>query len=397
MSLQAAGAPKRSARRYDLDWLRVLAVLLLVPFHTALIFSLNPRDVVYIKDTVESHFLVDVDGFIYIWHMPLLFVIAGAATWFALGNRTSGEYIRERTLRLILPALFAFATLIPLMLYIHYIGQPDAPPFLGAYARYFTFNFNDLSGYNGTFTPAHLWFILFLFVFSVLALPLFFYLKGESGQRVIGHLVKWFGKPDMMLFAPAILLAALSLLPSFSDKNPFFFFALFVFGFILMSDPRFQGMLDRQAIGLLLASIVMTVIFYGFVALRADVSRNTTVTVAFGVVYNFCRWSWCIAFIGLGHRVLNASSRLLSYCSEAAYPFYILHLPVNTLVGYFVVRLDASLPIKYELILLLTIALTLAIYDVAIKRFAITRLLFGMKTKAERAAAQQRPLERRPA
>ncbi len=76
-------APAGGVRRPDLDWLRVLGVLLLVPFHSALVFNLDPGSIVYVKDTVQSDFLVQMQAFISRWHMPLLFAIAGAATWFA--------------------------------------------------------------------------------------------------------------------------------------------------------------------------------------------------------------------------------------------------------------------------------------------------------------------------
>lgn len=89
-----------SERRYDLDWLRVLGVLLLIPFHVALIFVLQPYTIMYIRDTVNSPALSITTGFIHMWHMPMLFMISGAATYFALGFRTAGEYIRERFLRL---------------------------------------------------------------------------------------------------------------------------------------------------------------------------------------------------------------------------------------------------------------------------------------------------------
>ena len=46
-------------RRYDLDWLRVLGVLLLVPFHVALIFVLDPYTIMYIKDVVNSRLLAE--------------------------------------------------------------------------------------------------------------------------------------------------------------------------------------------------------------------------------------------------------------------------------------------------------------------------------------------------
>src|SRR5689334_23204217 len=112
----------KAVRRYDIDWLRILAVLLLVPFHSALIFSLDPGHVVYIKDSVESPFLVQAAGFLSIWHMPLLFLISGMATWFALGFRSGGQYLKERVLRLLVPTVFAILVLVPLMTNIHFLG-----------------------------------------------------------------------------------------------------------------------------------------------------------------------------------------------------------------------------------------------------------------------------------
>ncbi|MBE2269565.1 MAG: acyltransferase family protein, partial [Anaerolinea sp.] len=129
----------RKIRRHDLDWLRVISVLLLVPFHSALIFALGRQYVVYIKDTVQSDVLLKIAGFIYIWHMPLLFLIAGAATWFALDVRGGRGYVRERVLRLLIPALVAFLTYIPFMTYIHWFGSENPPLFLTHWQGYFTF------------------------------------------------------------------------------------------------------------------------------------------------------------------------------------------------------------------------------------------------------------------
>jgi peptidoglycan/LPS O-acetylase OafA/YrhL len=92
---------------------------------------------------------------------------------------------------------------------------------------------------------------------------------------------------------------------------------------------------------------------------------------------------WLIAFLGLGYRYLNVTSKVLRYATQAAYPFYILHLPVNTLVGYFVIQWNASIAVKYLVINVFTIALTLAVYDAFVKRTAVTRFLFGMKPLAK--------------
>jgi hypothetical protein len=86
-----APATAPGGRRHDLDWLRVMAVLLLIPFHSARVFDV--WDDFYVKSPHLSRGLTwAVVGFLSPWHMPLLFVLAGAATWYALGYRSAGGY-----------------------------------------------------------------------------------------------------------------------------------------------------------------------------------------------------------------------------------------------------------------------------------------------------------------
>ncbi len=369
------------SRRYDLDWLRVFAVLLLVPFHSALIFSLSPEHMVYIKDRVESPPLLALDGFLYLWHMPLLFVIAGAATWFALRRRTAWSYLRERVLRLLVPLAFSLVTLIPLMTYIHYIGRRTAPTLAEHYAKFFTVQMNDLGGMRGHFTPAHLWFILFLFVFSLVALPLFLWLRSDSSAGIRATITRALRSPIVLvlLALPLMLLAGL---PGLADKNPFYFLALFVIGFLLMMDEAVSASIARALPLMLLVAVVTTGVYFApyfglFMFPRGDTSAATL----YGVANELARWTWVLALMGLFYRAAKTDNAFLRYTNEAAYPFYILHLPVNTLVGYFVIRLDASIGVKFLLINLFTFALTFLVYDLLVKRLAITRFLFGMKPK----------------
>src|SRR5262245_62142481 len=112
-----------SERRHDLDWLRVLGVLLLIPFHVALIFVLEPYTIMYIRDVVNSLLLAHVTGFIHMWHMPMLFVISGASTYYALGFRSAGQYVRERFLRLFIPLAFGLLTFVPFTIYFQHRNQ----------------------------------------------------------------------------------------------------------------------------------------------------------------------------------------------------------------------------------------------------------------------------------
>ena len=99
-------------RHHEIDRLRILAVLLLFPFHAALVFNENSDW--YVKNGRKSPFLswVVVD-FLDPWYMPLLFVLAGIATAYAFAHRPAGAYARERTRRLLVPLLFGIVVMVP--------------------------------------------------------------------------------------------------------------------------------------------------------------------------------------------------------------------------------------------------------------------------------------------
>ena len=98
-----------------------------------------------------------------------------------------------------------------------------------------------------------------------------------------------------------------------------------------------------------------------------------------GVVYNFSRWFWVVGILGLGQRFLNTNGAVLRYANEAVYPFYILHYPVNMLAGYLLRPWNATVAVKYAVIVVLTITVTLALYEALIRRLNLLRFLFGMK------------------
>ena len=273
-----------SERRYDLDWLRVLGVLLLVPFHVALIFVLDPYTIMYIKDVVNSRLLAEATGFIHLWHMPMLFVISGSATYFALGFRSAGQYLRERFRRLFIPLIFGILTFVPLTMYIQHSKTLS---FGQGYAGFFRIDLNRLDGMNGTFTPAHLWFILFLFVFSLVGLPLFLWLRSEKDKRTINALANVSQAPlNLILWGiPLTLAAATNILGSF---NPVYYFLLFFYGYIFASDTRFQESINK------LTWIALAFgLFEGAVNVILPLSRYAEWTpqwMALGPMYQMGRW-----------------------------------------------------------------------------------------------------------
>jgi glucan biosynthesis protein C len=369
-------------RRYDLDWLRVLAVLLLVPFHSAIIFSSLPQtQVVYVYDAQHSLFLMKAVDFIYLWHMPLLFVVAGASSWFALGLRSAERYLGERVNRLLVPLLFGMVALLPTTLYLYTRTVPRLaarfPTFFRFYPHYFLPDLSDLTGRTqGSWTPQHLWFILYLLGYSALALPIFQYLRGPSGKRLVEGLAAFFARRGTILLL-ALPLAPASALPVGGSQNPLLYLVWFVYGYLLMSDPRFQAALDRHTLTAFLLAILSTVFIF---TVGQRVGQTWSLLwILQGVVYNSSRWFWVVGILGLGHRFLNTNSAVLRYANEAAYPFYILHYPVNTLVGYLLRPWNAAIAVKYAAIVVVTIVISLALYEALVRRSNLLRFLFGMK------------------
>jgi glucan biosynthesis protein C len=365
----------RATRRYDIDWLRIIAVLLLIPFHTARIFDI--WEAFYVKNAQTNALLTyGVVGFLNQWHMPLFFLLAGASTWFALGFRSGRQYAMERLKRLFVPLLFGLLVIVPPQAYLARFQEPG---YSGSYLQFLPDYFNvrgDLSGYTGLFTPGHLWFILFLFIYALISLPLFLYLKRDG--RFVRWLAKVGAKPGgILLFVLPLIIA--SLFPEIGGKNLLSYLVFFIFGFILVSDPGWRKAIDAHKwIALVLGIVAMAVILTVY-ASGVQFPRFSAGDILFYTLRSFDTWFWLIALLGYGRQYLNRNNRVLQYASEAAYPFYILHQTVIIVIGFYVVRWPVDLWVKYLSIAPGSLIATLVVYDVLVRRTNITRFLFGMK------------------
>ena len=369
----------RPQRRYDIDWLRVLAVLLLFPFHTARIF--DTFGTWYVKNDTLSEALTYFIAFVHPFHMPLLFLLAGASTWFALGFRSGGRYAKDRITRLLVPLIFGLLVIVPPQSYLALIGHSDySGSFFEWYPNWFSINSNDMDGYfAGNFTPAHLWFIAFLFIFSLLALPLFLYLKRrDSGKRLIGWLAAFCSLPGAILLLAIPLWVSYILIDFY--PSPLYFIAYFILGFLLVADSRFETAIDRhKVVALVLGPVLfLFVAYYQVTGWPSDMpSWSWSIIDAYTV--GFAPWFFVIAILGFGRRFFTASNRFLKYTGEASYPYYILHQTIIVIIGFYVVQWQLGLAVKYVVILVAATAVTALLYELLVKRFNLFRFLFGMR------------------
>ncbi len=375
-----------SERRYDLDWLRVLAVLLLIHFHTAAIFYCGDLGVFYVTNAVTSSAIGLFISFVYQWHMPLFFFLSGAATWFSLEARTSSQYIKERFQRLFIPFLFGVLVLVPPQVYCHLLTTSD---YKKSYLQFYPQFFNGIRP-TGNFEWAHLWFIIYLFVFSLIALPVFIYLQQPRGRALCHWFAATLDRARLLIY-PALLLAAIEGLfrprwigfqNLYDDwANVLLYLFYFVYGYIFCSDRRFGQILDRQQSWVTGLAIAGMSILLGWWITNTVPDRSYSLEyVIYQVFRGFNSWWWVIAILSLAKSHLNFKSRLLHYASEASYPFYILHQPVVVMIGFYVIQWNAGVLEKFIVISTGSLISTIGLYELLIRRFNISRFCFGLKS-----------------
>ena len=364
-------------RRYDVDWLRTLATGGIFLFHTARFF--NNEDW-HIKNNMSSEGATIFVAILVEWIMPLFFMLSALSVSYALTRRGNGQYLSERFQRLIIPLLFGIFTIIPPQVYIERITHGQ---FEGSFLQFLPHYFDGMYGFGGNFAwmGLHLWYLLMLFIFSLITLPLFrLLLKSAS----IPNLFAFFHKPGMIfLLSIPIMLVELFVntrpngigIHDFGGWSPLSYLVIFILGYLISLDPRFQQTLARHAWAALVLAVVS--IISGFLAVRYFHLSNRDELLA--ILRGFDTWAWLVAFMGLAARYLNFSNSFLKYASEASLPFYILHQSVIVIVAFFMVNLPLGVSMKYPLLAIIAFAIIMALYEGLVKRIKIFRCLFGMK------------------
>jgi len=381
---EKAKATHERQRRYDLDWLRVLAVLLLLYFHTAAIFYQGELGEFYIKNAQASQVMHGFILFVHQWHMPLLFLVSGAGTWFALSVRSPKQYLQERCQRLFVPFVFGTLVLIPPQVYLRLLHRSTE------HASYFQFYPQFFNGIrpHGNFEWGHLWFLIYLLAFSLMTLPLLFYLR-KPAAKVRLALAGWIERPGaILLFALPLAVLEGALRPHwpglqnlYDDWANFCVYLLyFVYGYLLCSDDRFSQAIDKH-LGLAsgLAVLCMGLLLSLWQAGSIPDRGYSPLYVLYQGFRGCNAWFWVVALLGLGRKYLHRNSQLLQYANEAAYPFYLLHQTVLVLLAFYVVRWNFSVSTKFWLLSTAAFGATIALHEGLIRRFNLPRWLFGLK------------------
>lgn len=363
-------------RRKYIDWLRIFGIILLFPYHTFRVF--DPGEANYVENAAKSAFGQTFMAAVWPWFMPLLFLVAGISTWYALQKRDGRHFTRERVMRLLVPLVLGILFIVPIQ---GYVARLQEGTLQGGYLNYlftqFLPDFSDISGYHGTFTPAHLWFILYLFVISMVLLPIFLLVVRKRAKQGIGGFGRLFEK-GWFLFLLFIPLTISEGLPDLGGKNPFFFGLYYVIGFFIASSDGAWKTIDRirwPALAVLAVTIPGYFLLRNIAAGKDDFAWQSIIWALVRNLYGITALLCMLAFAG---RYLNRGGKALDYMNQAAFPVYILHQSVMMAVAYFVVQWNIGTAPKMIAIMAVTLALCVALFEVC-RHVPPLRVLLGIK------------------
>jgi peptidoglycan/LPS O-acetylase OafA/YrhL len=350
-------------RKHFVDNLRWLCVLLLVPYHTCMIYN-GFGENFYIRGGAVPA----LNDFILIcspWFMPLMFALAGASTAYALERRTPGQYAKERFLKLFIPLVSGLLLIIPIQTYF---AERFHNGYTGGYFEQYILFFTkptDLSGYTGGFTPAHLWFILYLFIISMVALPIILLYKKGSHKLPVDKMTV------PMILPMFIITSVMSLVLNIGGKSMGYFFAFFMLGYFILSNDTLQQRLANRRWPLAGGFLVLTVLRIAFQNL--EVNEHL-----YGLYTDLTSWLGILTFMGLGRQYLNSANKVTAYLAEASFPFYILHQTILVGVAFYVFQFTSAVPLQVVGIIICTYIVTFAVYEL-FRRIPGLRFIFGIK------------------
>ena len=365
------------AQRYDfLDWVRVIAIFVLVFFHTGLLFVGWGWNIT--NDEVIPGLWLPMD-LLHRLRMPLLFVIAGAGMWFALQRRSGQAFTAERTLRLLVPAIIGMFLIVPPQIYIERIAHGQ---WHGGYLGFYLARVLQFEPYPaGNFSWHHLWFIIYLYVYVLMLLPLMLWWRRAPRSL----------KPGAWILALALPLGINEALlkPLFPETHNLVhdwyvfthYLLLTLYGFLLASSPASWDWLARfrrPALAVALTSVITVLGLLVSGVIPHDSPADS-------VLANVFTWASIMAFLGYGRRYLGFSNPLLRWARDASYPVYILHQTVIIVIAYFVIRQPWAAWTKFWIVAATTLVVCVLAYEFVLRRAALLRLAFGIKQPARPA------------
>ncbi|MCV9386422.1 acyltransferase family protein [Reichenbachiella ulvae] len=350
-------------RRYDIDWLRVITIGLLLIYHIGISFQPWASLIYFIQSPKPATWLWAPMAFLNIWRIPLLFFVSGMGVCFAMRQRNWKGLMLERSRRIFLPLVFGIVALVPIHIFI----------------------FQANAGVSLKYMPdqGHLWFLTNIFVYTLILSPFFFLIKRHENSRINQVVKNLMGHPlgiavMMLLFMAEAYLLNPPIFEFYAQGNHGFFLGMlaFLFGYLMVyNGEAFWNLILRVRWALLILGIALF-------ALRLLVMNLKSPLYLMSLESNI----WVLTALAFGLKYLNRPSQALSTLSQAAYPIYIIHMIWQYLGAKWIFSFELPSYVQWLMLMSFTFATCYLTYDLLIRRIPLIRPLFGLPYQQKKAS-----------
>lgn len=350
-------------RKYYLDNIRWMTVLLVLVYHVFYLFN-GVGVLGGVGAFSEVQYQDAVLYIIYPWFMVLLFWIAGISARYSLERRSHKEFLKSRTVKLLVPAtlgLFVFQWVVG-YLNIKIGGGLEMIP------KFILYPVCVISGIGP------LWFIQLLWLFSLLLVVICKIDKREQFYRFCGK-----ANTGVILLLGLLIWGAAQVLnvPVITVYRFGIYFMAFLMGYFVFSHDKIQEKIERIRIPMLILAIVGAAA-YTWYYFGENYTDSACLKSLFTNVY---LWVVILAILGCFKAWGNRTNRFASYMTNASFGIYIVHYAV-VLYGCYFFKNSTDLPVVliYVIAMILTLVLSTVLYEI-LKRIPVLRyLILGMKS-----------------
>ncbi|MRW90579.1 acyltransferase family protein [Duganella sp. FT80W] len=394
-------------RLYFLDWIRIFAFCLLIFYHTGMYYVSWDWHVKspYASDAIEPLMILSSP-----WRLGLLFMISGVATAFMLQKVRIGALLRQRSWRLLVPLVFGMFVIVPPQAYLEVVEkvayQGSYAEFMRLYvARYHGFCRSDDCLIMPTWN--HLWFVAYLWVYTMVA-GLAAWLLGARLGRVSDAVGRLLGGWAIVALPVAVMaVARMTLADHYPSThalggdwyNHAQYGFLFALGVLLATQTGFWARVETlrwTALGLWLASWALLICYWSIPEALANTPEVQQWRPVMRVVYALCQWTPILTVCGFGHRHLNFDSAKRRYLTEAVFPVYILHQTLIVVMAHALKPVKLAPGVEGAILIVLTFAISFGTFEV-VRRIAMLRPLFGLTSQKSAYTPQAQAAAATPA
>ena len=348
-------------RHHGMDWLRIGAFALLILYHIGMYFV--PWDwhvkIAQPIDRVAIPMLA-TNG----WRLALLFLVSGYASAALVGKLGgAGAFARSRSARLLIPLLFGMAFVIPPQPWIELVGQHGYAHGFVHFWRHDYFGFQSLDGIALP-TWQHLWFVVYLWVYTMLAALLLAVVPEAARAKVADGAARLLAGWGLLIVPMLAWLAIYAVFPDHDETHALFddgpshlhYLVAFAVGWLLRVRPALFGAVARcWKSAAVLAIMAFLPVAWAEWTWPGDTVAPHWVMVPFHVARQVQGWATIVALVGIADRYWNRDHPWRATLAEAVFPFYIIHQTIIVVVGWYLLGADVAALPSFLILLAVTV------------------------------------------